>query len=123
MAVIGDADRRLRGTPTRDLSAYLDGEYRAGVPWRMTVRHPSATGYELSDKIVSRLEIANALRDLPYRQKRLVELVYEHGLSRQQACHRLGISDRTFHREKAEALRAIVGRVYEWTVGDAAGAA
>lgn len=123
MAVIGSADRAGRGTPTRDLGAYLHGEYRAGVPWKTTVRHASATGYELSDRIVSRLEIANALRDLPYRQKRLVELVYEHGLSRQQACHRLGISDRTFDREQAAALRAIVDRVYEWTADGTTGAA
>lgn len=125
MAVIGSVeragrvDRRGRPiTPTRDLGAYLRGEYLNGAPLKLTERHPTKTGYELSDRIVSRLEIANAVRLLPYRQRRIVEMVFEQGLSRQQACHALSISDATFHREKAAALRTIVGAVYEWGVND-----
>jgi len=113
MAVLGDTDRVRYTTPTRDLGAYLRGEYRAGVPWRLTVRHPSATGYELSDKLVSRLEIANAVRFLPWRQRRLVELSYAQDLCRTEVCTRLGISEATFYRDQAEALAAIVARVYE----------
>src|SRR5580765_2875730 len=74
VGVLGtNADR----DPVRDLEAYLVGEYRAGVPWRLTVRPTTATGQALADKLVSRLEVANALRSLPYRQKRVVELLYE----------------------------------------------
>ena len=114
MAVIGTAGAARRHTPTRDLSAYLRGEYRAGVPWRLTVRHASATGYELSDRVVSRLEIASSLRYLPYRQRRIVELHYDHDLPRARVCALLAISEATFHREQAEALAFIVERVYEW---------
>ena len=114
MAVLGSTERRRYDTPTRDLSAYLHGEYRAGVPWKLTVRHPSATGYQLSDRIVSRLEIANTVRLLPYRQRRIVELTFEQGWSPVRVCLALSISTATFHRDKAEALRTVVGAVYEW---------
>jgi len=112
MAVLGSTDR-VWDTPTRDLGAYLRGEYRAGVPWRTVNRHPSATGYELSDRVVSRLEIANALRFLPWRQRRLVELSYAQDRPRTEVCTLLGISEATFYRDQAEALAAIVARVYE----------
>jgi DNA-directed RNA polymerase specialized sigma24 family protein len=78
------------------------------------VRHPSGTGYELSDKVVSRLEIANALRLLCYRQRRIIELSYGSGLSRQEVCRRLSISDRTYHRDHRDALVAVCAVVYEW---------
>jgi DNA-directed RNA polymerase specialized sigma24 family protein len=123
MAVLGSPEGARRHTPTRDLAAYLRGEYRAGVPWRLTVRHPSGTGYELSDKVVSRLEIANALRLLSYRQRRLIELHYGDDLSRDRVCRLLGISEATFHRDQAEALRTIVGAVYEWGQDETEGAA
>ncbi len=116
MPILGAAGSTRHHTPTRDLGAYLHGEYRAGVPWRLTVRHPSATGYELSDRIVSRLEIANALRLLPYRQRRLIELHYGDDLTRGEVCRRLAVSESTFHRDQAEALRHIVSVVYEWTL-------
>jgi DNA-directed RNA polymerase specialized sigma24 family protein len=114
MPVIGTPDGARRSTPTRDLAAYLHGEYRAGVPWRLTVREPSKTGYQLHDRVVSRLEIAAALRLLPWRQRRLVELHFEAGLTRVAVCGRLAISEATFHRDKAEALRTLVGAIYEW---------
>ena len=125
MAAIGSVERAGRvdrqGRPitaTRDLGAYLHGEYQAGAPFKITERHPTKTGYQLSDKIVSRLEIANAVKLLPYRQRRIVEMVFEQGKSRQQVCRALSISDATFHREKAAALLAIVGTVYEWGAGE-----
>ena len=31
------------------------------MPWRLTTRKPDATGQQLTDRMVSRLEIANAL--------------------------------------------------------------
>ena len=120
MAVLGSTERRRYDTPTRDLSAYLHGEYRAGVPWKLTVRHPSATGYQLSDRIVSRLEIANAVRLLPYRQRRIVEMTFEQGWSPVRVCLALSISTATFHRDKAEALRTVVGVVYEWAAAPGA---
>jgi len=123
MAVLGSPEAARRHTPTRDLGAYLRGEYRAGVPWRLTVRHASATGYELSDKIVSRLEIANALRLLPYRQRRVIELHYADDLARERVCRLLGISEATFHRDQAEALKRICSSVYEWGNDETEGAA
>jgi DNA-directed RNA polymerase specialized sigma24 family protein len=119
MAVLGGVEGRHH-TPTRDLGAYLHGEYRAGVPWRLTVRHASATGYELSDRVVSRLEIANALRLLPYRQRRLIELHYGYDLSRAEVCRRLAVSESTFHRDQAEALRVMVTAIYSWGLEESA---
>lgn len=97
-------------SPVRDLEHYLAGEYRAGVPWRLTVRAPSATGYQLADRLVSRLEVANALRLLPYRQRRVVELLVLAGRDAAWVAGRLRVSERTVYLERAEAL-ALMARL------------
>ena len=66
-----------------------------------------------SDRLVSRLEIANAVRMLPYRQKRLIELHYADGLPLDAVCRRLRISESTFYREQRAALEAVVAVVFE----------
>jgi len=99
--------------PVRDLEAYLVGEYRSGVPWRLTVRHTTATGQALADKLVSRLEVANALRSLPYRQKRVIELLYEEDRPAAEVATRLGVSERTVYLDRLEALAGMVKIIYQ----------
>ena len=111
MSVLGDRDTDR--DPVRDLEAYLKREYAAGVPWRLTVRHPSATGYQLSDRVVSRLEVANALRLLPYRQRRVIELLYEQDRPAAEVATRLGVSERTVYLDRQEALAAMVTIIYQ----------
>lgn len=105
-------ERRERN-PVRDLEAYLRGEYRAGVPWRLTVRHPSATGYALSDRLVSRLEVAHALMLLPYRQRRVVELLYVEDRPAAEVATRLGVSERTVYLDRTDALAAMVAVIHD----------
>ena len=112
MSALGAATPEGR-TRVADLAAYLAGEYRSGVPWRLTVRHPSATGQQLSDRMVSRLEVANALRTLPYRQRRVVELLYQEDLPVAEVAHRLGVSPRTVSSERHAALVAMVVLIYD----------
>jgi DNA-directed RNA polymerase specialized sigma24 family protein len=90
------------------------------VPWRLTARTPDATGQQLSDRMVSRLEIANALRLLPYRQRRVVELYPIEDKSKVMVCDRLRISAATLCREMREALGTIIAVVYaDWFDGAA----
>lgn len=111
MGILGTNDTGR--DPVKDLEAYLKREYAAGVPWRLTVRHPSATGYQLSDRVVSRLEVANALRTLPYRQRRVVELLYEEDRPAAEVATRLGISERTVYLDRVEAIAAMVKIIYQ----------
>jgi RNA polymerase sigma factor (sigma-70 family) len=99
--------------PVKDLEAYLRKEYSRGVPLRLTVRHPSATGYELSERIVSRLEVANALRWLPYRQRRVVELCYEQDLPAAEVGRLLGVSERTVYADRDKALNEMTRIIYQ----------
>ena len=99
--------------PVKDLEAYLKGEYQKGMPLRMTVRVPSATGYQLRDQIVSRLEIANALRLLPLRQRRVIELLFEADRPAEEVAATLGVSERTVYDDRAKALAAMAQVIYQ----------
>lgn len=109
MSILGEATGR---EPVHDLAAYLVGEYRSGVPWRLTVRHTTATGQALADKLVSRLEVAHALQALPYRQRRVIELLYEEDQPVTAVAQQLGVSVRTVWADRLEALAAMVGIIY-----------
>ena len=110
---------RARGqepSPVADLAAYLAGEYRTGLPWRLTSRRSSATGQALADRMVSRLEAASALRLLPYRQRRVVELLYQEDHTAIAVALRLGVCIRTIHADRRAALVAMAGVIHaEWT--------
>ena len=110
MGALGD--NQTGRDPVRDLEHYLAGEYRSGVPWRLVARHTTRSGQALADRLVSRLEIANALRDLPYRQRRVIELLYEHDRPVAEVAAALGISERTVYSDKTEALVAMVRVIY-----------
>lgn len=100
--------------PNRDLAAYLRGEYQEGRPFQINGREPDAVGRQVTDRMVSRLEVDHALRQLPYRQRRVIDLLYVQGLSRDQVLEQLHISERTLERDRSEALRAMVRIIYEW---------
>ena len=90
------------------------------MPWRLTSRAPDGTGQQLSDRMVSRLEIANALRLLPYVERRVVELYLIEGKAKTMVCDRLRISPATLCREMRAALDTIVAVVYADWFGGAA---
>jgi DNA-directed RNA polymerase specialized sigma24 family protein len=113
----GRARLRARGRepdPVADLPAYLAGEYRAGESLRLTSRRSSATGQALSDRMVSRLEVAHALRFLPLRQRRVVELLYQEDMPAAEVAARLGVCVRTVWANRLAALAAMAGVIYEW---------
>ena len=111
MAILGEnrSDRAV----IDDLLAYLKGEYQKGLPLRMTVRVPSATGYQLRDQVVSRLEVASALRQLPLRQRRVVELLFEQDRPAEEVARVLGISERTVYEDRGKALAAMASVIYQ----------
>jgi DNA-directed RNA polymerase specialized sigma24 family protein len=106
--------RGLEPNPVADLAAYLAGEFQAGEPLRLTSRRASGAGQSLSDKMVSRLELANALRLLPYRQRRVVELLYGEDMPAGAVAGRLGVCKRTVWADRLLALTAMAAVIYEW---------
>lgn len=110
MSILGE--NRSGRDPVRDLETYLKGEYQRGLPLRMTVRVPSATGYRLRDQVVSRLEVASALRVLPYRQRRVVELLFEADRPAEEVAALLGVSERTVYDDRAKALASMAQVIY-----------
>lgn len=114
-----DAQRRMGRLrpdprPDRDLAAYLRSEFQTGEPMALTTRDATATGRALSDRMVSRLEVETALRWLPWRQRRVVELRFVADLPVREVCQRLNISPATLYEEQNRALEAMVDLIYEW---------
>ena len=70
---------------------------------------------ELTTEMINRAEVANAVSRLPLlEQREAIKLVYEQGMTRDQAAARLGISPRTLHRYLAEALELVADYVCEY---------
>ena len=103
-----------RPDPVRDLAHYLEGEYRDGRPYVVSGRRPDQTGRQLTDRMVSRLEVENAIRYLPYRQRRVIALRYGEDQPVAEVCRVLGISLPTYARDRIEALKAMADAIYEW---------
>ena len=100
--------------PRRDLLHYLGGEFAAGEPMQLACSRLDTTGRTLTDRMVSRLEVQVAIKALPYRLRRLMELRYEHGHPVLETCALLGICRSSFYCYQDEALAAIIAQVYEW---------
>ena len=114
-----ESQERLRALgieprPERDLLHYLASEFQEGVPMRVTNWRASATGQQLSDREISRLEVLHAIRILPWRQRRVIELRYVDGLTVDMTAERLRTSRDTVQRETAAALRTMAQIIYEW---------
>lgn len=101
-------------SPLRDLAHYLNGEFRLGLPLRLTTWHPDSTGQQLSDRMVSRLELLVALRRLPYRQRRVIELLYVEDKNWLEAAEQLHIANDTLASERIAALARMIAMIYEW---------
>lgn len=99
--------------PRRDLAHYLAGEFAAGYPIRLTTWRADAVGQQLSDREVSRLEVLSALSRLPYRRRRIVELLYVDDRPWREVARRLHISETTLARERAAALQAMIAIIYD----------
>lgn len=104
-----------RPDPERDLIHYLrSNEFRDNIPWKIASRQPDRTGLRVTDRIVSRLEVHNALSRLPARQRRTIELLYVEDLDRPDVLYRLGVSSDTLTREHRSAIRQLVDWIFEW---------
>jgi len=101
-------------TQAEDLLHYLKGEFQKGVPLRVTTRRSDAVGRALAEREVSRLEVLSALQQLPYRQRRVVELLYIESVPSDEVADRLGISERTVYSDRADALGLMANVIYEW---------
>ncbi len=101
-------------TQAEDLRQYLSGEFQKGEPLRITSRHCDRVGRQLADQEVSRLEVLNAIQQLRYRQRRVIELLYVDNACLGDAVSSMGISARTLYRERNEALIAMTEIIYEW---------
>jgi DNA-directed RNA polymerase specialized sigma24 family protein len=64
--------------------------------------------------MVSRLEVAHALRLLPYRQRRVIELLYQEDRPAGAVAAQLGVCERTVWTERMRALTAMAAVIYEW---------
>jgi DNA-directed RNA polymerase specialized sigma24 family protein len=80
----------------------------------LTSRRASGAGQSLSDRMVSRLEVASALRLLPYRQRRVIELLYGEDMPAGAVADRLGVCPRTVWADRLRALTAMAAVIYEW---------
>jgi DNA-directed RNA polymerase specialized sigma24 family protein len=70
------------------------------------------------------LEVANALRYLSYRQRRVIELLYDEDRPVVEVAGRLGVSPRTVWADRLEALGVMTRVIYDsswWTQEDAGG--
>lgn len=105
--------------PVRDLAGYLSGRFSSGLPLRITTWKPDATGQQLSEHFVSRLEVVNAMRYLPNHLWEVVDALFVRRLTADEAAEELGISLSTVWRRRIEAVRGMVPRIYEggWLVG------
>jgi DNA-directed RNA polymerase specialized sigma subunit len=106
--------------PRRDLLHYLAGEFASGEPMRIAGSEPDATGRSLTDRMVSRLEVLTALRRLPYRQRRVIELRFRDGRSVQDVCGRLRIGKTAYYRYQEDAVETMVAAIYEWSATEVA---
>lgn len=106
--------------PRRDLLHYLAGEFASGEPMRISGSEPDATGRSLTDRMVSRLEVLTALKRLPYRQRRVIELRFGDNRTVQQVCERLKIGKTAFYSYQEEAVETMVGAIYEWSTTEVA---
>ena len=88
---------------------------RYNEPVKIVTKEYDATGgFKLTDRMVSRLEVLNAVGRLPFPLKEAVELTALQGLTRQQACEVLNMSDPTFGKHLAAAYVAIVRMVFDY---------
>lgn len=98
---------------TRALRHYLQGEYQT-LPLKLhSGRTASDTGLRLSDRIVSRLEVGQALQALEYRPRRCLELRFFEGLTVEEAAEILHCSTSTVVKETSQALALMARDIFE----------
>lgn len=106
--------REISPTPEQVLLRYLHGPYQDGRPFQINAAATSKTGRQLADRIVSRLEVAWAFSQLPREERKVMECLFDEGLSRRETCLKLSLDDRAMHDYRNAALRFICLLVMEW---------
>jgi DNA-directed RNA polymerase specialized sigma24 family protein len=103
--------------PVKDLADYLNGPYLSGLPLRVTTWRPDATGQQISDAMVSRLEVQAAMKRLPNHLWYVMSGLYQEEWSAEETARRLRIDKSTVYRRRLEAITAMASYVYEgeWT--------
>lgn len=101
-------------TQAEDLLHYLAGEFQSGEPLRISTRRSDAVGRQIADREVSRLEVLSAIKQLRYRQRRVMELLYVENVPKSEVAQQLGISARTVDSDRADALETMTETIYEW---------
>lgn len=106
--------REFHNDPVKDLSDYLAGPFLSGLPLRITTWQPDATGQQISDAMVSRLEVVKAIGRLPNHLYWVVRMLYEQEEPPAEVARVLRVSERTVWRRRLEAVEAMVPMIYEW---------
>jgi len=88
---------------------------RYNEPVKIVTREYDATGgFKLTDRMVSRLDVLNALSRLPFPLREAVDLTALQGLSRRAASEMLNVSDPTFGKYLQAAYDTLVRLVFDY---------
>ncbi len=106
------------GLPLPDPVAAIKGILRAvglNEPVRIVSREYDATGgFKLTDKMVSRLEVVNAVGRLSFPFRQAVEYAYLQDMTRADAARKLGVSQATLGKWLTQAFDALVTIVFDY---------
>jgi hypothetical protein len=105
--------REFHNDPVKDLSDYLAGPFLSGLPLRITTWRPDATGQQISDAMVSRLEVVKAMAVLPNHLWYVMDGLYHLERTAEQVAADLRVDRSTVYRRRLEAVQAMVPLIYE----------
>ncbi len=117
--------REQRGLPQVDPVTAIKIVLRAvryEEPVRIVSREYDATGgFRLTDRMVTRLEVLNAVSRLPFPLQETLSLVYLGGLTRRQAAQVLGLGNSRFSEYTSQAWEAVVAMIFDYCPKAASG--
>ena len=105
--------REFHNDPVKDLADYLAGPFLSGLPLRITTWKPDATGQQISDAMISRLEVVKAMATLPNHLWYVADSLWHLELSAEETARNLRIDRSTVYRRRLEAVQAMVPLIYE----------
>ena len=113
MPVLGAAIPPEGRTRLDVLRTYLRTGYRAGERLRLTTRAVTATGQEIAEWLVSRLEVVSAMSMIPSVNQLAVELWCIEDKPRRYVARRLAVSE--YHAIKAalDGLDVMADAIFE----------
>jgi RNA polymerase sigma factor for flagellar operon FliA len=109
-----DAVRRATGAP-RSVKLRIARRYSAAGNRRRNVVAEDAEPHELLTGALQRAELARAIAELPRRQRTVLALCCDRGLTQKQTASLLGLSASRICHIRSEALKRLRTRLRHWT--------